>query len=331
MVSVSGSGLLADQPHAQHIHYPEEEEGAATIEGTCPTTADDADGNGVIGTVEGQPAYGMIRASLTTDGDASPESALAVERFPTAPGGEESYERTFTVPEGFDAAEDLTESVIVVHGIDVNDNGEYDMDGLGASDLNADIPAEATTPVLCGALGPAADGGVPSSVGGTNGIENSALLLAGAGSIAAAVGSGRLLPPQGSAGVTPPVSPHGPDRGIGHDLVPGPRVEPAGRHRSTRSHPAGAPATRPAGLGRDLGSVGRTQSSAVGGGRAVRPAITRRLRTCARGSGSQCPPGSGRTARIVAEVRDPRRAGSAGPSADPEHQCDQRSSGPGTR
>lgn len=187
-VSVSASGLLADQPHAQHIHYPEEEEGAASIEGTCPTNAEDTDDDGILTTTEGAPAYGMIVASLTTEGDASPDSALAVERYPTAPGGEESYERTFTVPEGFDAAEDLGESVIVVHGIDVNDNGEYDMDGAGASDLNPDLPAEATNPALCGALSPSADGGVPSGLGGSNGIENTALFLIGASGIAAAAG-----------------------------------------------------------------------------------------------------------------------------------------------
>ncbi len=187
-VSITASGLLADQPHAQHIHYPEEEEGQPTIEGTCPTSADDADGDGFLSTTEGQPKYGMIVTSLTTEGDASPDSALDVTRFPTAPGGEESYDRTFTVPEGFDAAEDLGESVIVVHGIDANGNGEYDAGDLGASELNPDLPAEATNPALCGALSPAGDGGVAAGFGGTSGVENTGLMLAGAGTIAAAGG-----------------------------------------------------------------------------------------------------------------------------------------------
>lgn len=187
-VSITSSGLLPDQPHAAHIHYPEEEEGAPTIEGVCPTMDADADGDGFISTTEGQPTYGMIFVSLTTEGDVSPDSALAVDRFPTAPGGEMTYERTFTVPEGFDAEEDLTESVIVQHGLDVNGNGEYDLDGLGESDLDPSVPAEATHPAACGALSPAGDGGVPSGVGGTNGVENTGLLLAGAGSLAAAAG-----------------------------------------------------------------------------------------------------------------------------------------------
>ncbi|MCE0488149.1 hypothetical protein [Ornithinimicrobium sediminis] len=181
-VMVTASGLLADQPHAQHIHYPEEGEGS------CPTGDADEDGDGFVNTSEGAPFYGGIVVSLTTEGDVTPDSGLAIDRFPTAPGGEVMYERTFTVPEGFDAAEDLTESVIVVHGIDANDNGEYDMDGAGASDLDESLPAEATNPALCGALSPAGEGGVPSGLGGSNGIENSALMLAGAGSIAAAAG-----------------------------------------------------------------------------------------------------------------------------------------------
>lgn len=187
-VTVTASGLLADMPHAQHIHYPEEEEGAATIEGSCPTMDADENGDGFVSTSEGAPFYGGIVTSLTTEGDVSPDSALAIDRFPTAPGGEVTYERTFTVNEGFDAAEDLTESVIVVHGIDANDNGEYDMDGAGASDLDESLPAEATHPALCGALSPAADGGVPSGYGGTSGLENGGLLLAGAASVAAAAG-----------------------------------------------------------------------------------------------------------------------------------------------
>lgn len=187
-VSVTASGLLADQPHAQHVHYPEEEAGQPTIEGTCPTSADDADGDGFVSVGEGLPSYGNIVVSLTTEGDVSADSGLAVERFPTAPGGEVAYDRTFTVPAGFDPAEDLAESVIVVHGIDTNGNGEYDMDALGASELNPDVPAEATHPALCGALSPAGDGGVAAGFGGTSGVENTGLLLAGAGTIAAAGG-----------------------------------------------------------------------------------------------------------------------------------------------
>jgi hypothetical protein len=185
-VMVHASGVLADQPHAQHIHYPMEMEGEASVEGSCPSGDVDEDGDGLLSTTEGHPFYGDIVVSLTTEGDVSPDSGLAVERFSSAPGGEVMYERTFTVPEGFDAAGDLSESVIVVHGIDPNGNGEYDMEGAGASDLDESLPAEATHPALCGALSPASADGVPTGLGGTQGLGNSALLLGGAGSIAAA-------------------------------------------------------------------------------------------------------------------------------------------------
>lgn len=180
-VTVHASGLVPDMPHAQHIHYREEGEGAANVEGFCPTMDADEDGDGFVSNSEGTPFYGGIVASLTTEGDVSPDSALAVDHFSTAPGGELMYERTFTVPEGFNA-------VIVVHGIDANGNGKYDMDGAGESDLDPSLPAEATHPALCGALSPAGHGGVPSGYGDSSEVENTGLLLAGAGSIAAAAG-----------------------------------------------------------------------------------------------------------------------------------------------
>ena len=63
-----------------------------------------------------------------------------------------AYERTIPadmLPEG--TLEQLANLHIVQHGIDVNDNGMYDLDGLGesplASSLGLDgVPAEATFP-----------------------------------------------------------------------------------------------------------------------------------------------------------------------------------------
>ena len=43
-------------------------------------------------------------------------------------------------------------AVVVVHGVDFNGNGKYDFRGAGKSDLNEDVPAEATDPALCGVL-----------------------------------------------------------------------------------------------------------------------------------------------------------------------------------
>jgi len=57
---------------------------------------------------------------------------------------------------------------VVVHGVDDNGNGQYDMAGAGASELNPAVPAEATDPAACGLLkeqhtGPGAP--VPSGTG----------------------------------------------------------------------------------------------------------------------------------------------------------------------
>ena len=80
-------GLLADSPHAAHIHF------GADARHECPTASDDAKGDGTLNTTDGGPAYGPIVVSLTKTGDTSPNSGLAVDRFDTAPGGKISYER----------------------------------------------------------------------------------------------------------------------------------------------------------------------------------------------------------------------------------------------
>ena len=41
---------------------------------------------------------------------------------------------------------------MVVHGVDDNGNGQYEMAGAGASELNPAVPAEATDPAACGLL-----------------------------------------------------------------------------------------------------------------------------------------------------------------------------------
>ena len=174
-VMVNSSGLVAGAPHAQHIHFGEQ------ARHECPTMeADDEDGDTFISTAEGEPAYGPINVSLTTEGDVSPESALAVERFPT--GDTVTYDRTFDIPAGFDMA-NLEDAVIVQHGIDVNGNGTYDMDAIGASELDPSLPAEATHPATCGALNLAGAGGMATGGGGTAGVENSNMLAAGTASI----------------------------------------------------------------------------------------------------------------------------------------------------
>ena len=133
-------------PHAQHIH------GFKQAVSECPTLA--ASGrDDLITTVEGLPSYGPIQVSLTTRGDTSPDSGLAVSRFPVANSiGFLRYERTFSVPSG--VASNLGKKAIVQHGVDLNHNVRYDYRSAGKSELDPSLPHEATIPANCGVINP---------------------------------------------------------------------------------------------------------------------------------------------------------------------------------
>jgi hypothetical protein len=144
-VTVYAWGLPRNLPHAQHIHI-----GAR---GVCPSTkyATKHNGHRIITVTNAAPAYGAIGASLTTKGDASPASGLAVTRFPTAKHGYVSYHRTITVSANAAANIRRHRSVVVLHGVDYNHNGRYD-NVLGKSELDPKLPQEATAPAACGSL-----------------------------------------------------------------------------------------------------------------------------------------------------------------------------------
>ena len=146
-VVVRARGLLANTPHAMHIHW------GPSAKHECPTVKQDANHDHRLNVAEGLPSYGGIRVSLTTRGDTSPKSALAVDRFSTAPGGKLVYKRySIKVDPRTAAAVRAGQAVLVVHGLDYNQNGKYDFAGAGASELNKDVPAEATDPAACGVL-----------------------------------------------------------------------------------------------------------------------------------------------------------------------------------
>jgi hypothetical protein len=184
-VMIEATGLVEGAPHAQHFHI-----GA---QGACPTDADDTDGDGFVSVTEGAPYYGDIGASLTTEGDTSPDSGLAVDRFPT--DGNLSYERTFDVSEDVAKAFEDGTAVLVLHGVDKDGSGTYD--GDIKSDLNADLPMEATAPAACGAfaaaqMGAMPEGGAETGAGGTAGVEESAAIGVGAVALAGAVAAGAI-------------------------------------------------------------------------------------------------------------------------------------------
>jgi hypothetical protein len=146
-VNILSEGMAPELPHAQHIH------GMAQAISECPTLAADDNGDGLINTAEGLPSYGPIAVSLTTRGDTSPASALAVSRFPVANAdGDLSYSRSFTVSSK--VRKNLGDFAIVQHGVDLNGNGVYDFEAAGASELDPTLPQEATIPANCGVINP---------------------------------------------------------------------------------------------------------------------------------------------------------------------------------
>ena len=144
-VTYEATGLLPNAPHATHIHFGEQ----ASHE--CPSQSADG-GDGQLSTTDGLPFYGPIVTSLTITGDTSPASALAIERFSDAPNGTIDYDREL-IKTDREIAKAIAagQGVLVLHGVDYNDNGVYDFEA-GASELNAAFPAEATDPAACGVL-----------------------------------------------------------------------------------------------------------------------------------------------------------------------------------
>lgn len=182
-VTMAANGLLADAPHAAHIHF------SAAARHECPVIADDTSKDGTLNTTEGGPAYGDIVVSLTKTGDTSPASALAVDRFDTAPGGKLTYERgSIKVSSGVAAAITKGQSVVVIHGVDHNHDGKYD--GATKSELDPKLPTEATDPALCGALHVAPAGAMHTGGGGAAGGANQNMMLLGGGILLAAAGTG---------------------------------------------------------------------------------------------------------------------------------------------
>ena len=182
-VNIDAMGVVPGLPHAQHIHI-----GGQNI---CPPMSA-AGEDGIVNTPEGQPFYGGIQLSLTTEGDFSPASALALDRFPVASAdGEVSYERTFDLTQ-IEGDINLADVSIVQHGIDsISPNGQYGPPPP-VSAIDPSLPLEGTAPANCGTtdqMGQMPMGGVDAGAGGTAGVENEALFALGAAGL---VGAGAL-------------------------------------------------------------------------------------------------------------------------------------------
>ena len=168
-ISVNWQGLPAQfmngpYPHVQHIHI--------SGGGQCPTTSADKNGDGVISTTEGQPAYGPIGTTLSEKGDTSPKAGTDIKIAPG--GGSTNYHRTIQLDSSSLSSVKAGKGVIVVHGLDPatlskKAQGEK-------SDLVPSLPLAATSPALCGTLSSMPSGGVATGTGSTAGVEDAGLL-----------------------------------------------------------------------------------------------------------------------------------------------------------
>ncbi|CAN5610998.1 hypothetical protein BH23PAT2_BH23PAT2_06450 [soil metagenome] len=191
-VTVNVTGTSPSLPHAQHLHYTVDSKKVDNPDkvDTCPAPSADKNDDGIINTAEGQPSYGEVIVSLTTKEGVGADDGLAVDRFPVADdNGNLNYERTFTLPEGV-SREDVTESVVVHHGISelFDDKAKYD--GEARSSLDEELPLEATVPAACGKLVSAPVGGAGTGAGSTAETINVPMIAAGS---VALVGAGTLL------------------------------------------------------------------------------------------------------------------------------------------
>ncbi|MGO8906157.1 MAG: serine/threonine-protein kinase [Solirubrobacteraceae bacterium] len=144
-ITVTTNGLDENEAlvHPMHIH--------AGGKGECPpaSAARPANGHLAISTTDGLLYYGDAVTALTTSGDTSPSSILALKRFPS--GGDIRYSRTITLPAPVVADIRRNNAVVVVHGTDYDHSGSYS-GVLERSELNKSLPATETAPALCGVL-----------------------------------------------------------------------------------------------------------------------------------------------------------------------------------
>lgn len=169
-------------PHVQHIHVGGE--------GTCPAGSADKNDDGIVDTVEGQPAYGMIATTLSTSGDTSPEAGTDLKV--AGMGGSYTYERTFTLNADTMAGLKDGKASVVVHGLDPSTLSKNAQEAK--SNLVPELPLAATSPALCGTLevsqmSEMPDGAPLTGGGSTSSGADIGLLALGGGLVLAAGGT----------------------------------------------------------------------------------------------------------------------------------------------
>ncbi len=97
-VTLEAVGRVPEQIHPQHIH------GFTTKAASCPTAANDTNGDGTITFAEGSPAFGPVQVDLRP------------YPTPTNDAGATTYRVTFVASQVPFPASDLTQKAMVLHG-----------------------------------------------------------------------------------------------------------------------------------------------------------------------------------------------------------------------
>lgn len=97
-VTLDAVGRVPEQVHPQHIH------GFTAAVSTCPTAANDTNGDGVISFAEGSPAFGPVQVDLQP------------YPTPTNSAGSTHYRVSFAASNVPFTAAELTQKTMVLHG-----------------------------------------------------------------------------------------------------------------------------------------------------------------------------------------------------------------------
>ncbi|WP_394249755.1 hypothetical protein [Arthrobacter pityocampae] len=193
MVNLQVSGLAetfmdGPYPHVQHVH------GGA--KGTCPTMADDANGDGIVSVTEGAGLYGGIQTTLTTSGATTPAEGLNLALG--GQGGTYSVQREITLDADTKASLEAGTAVVVVHGLDPATAGVSEDVFASPSDLDPELPLGATSPALCGTLvkgqmGAMPSGGADTGVATETSTNTAGMIALGGGLVLAAAAGGTYV------------------------------------------------------------------------------------------------------------------------------------------
>lgn len=97
-VILDAVGRVPEHLHPQHIH------GFASKASTCPTAANDTNGDGIISFAEGLPSFGPVQVDLQP------------YPTPTNPAGSTQYRMTFVASQVPFAPSELAQKTMVLHG-----------------------------------------------------------------------------------------------------------------------------------------------------------------------------------------------------------------------